>query len=481
MIGGIVYMQKATAQPLRTWWSGDYKCIVHDTGLELRNWKLKYPPDINLGSESTASYFDNADSLRYFYPSGGVLYKRSDSPIFTPARGGNGSCYQASICYHDTATDTIYFLGKSMSTNSDWSFTLNIVKVHPNRVDFNVYPSIIQDSLDESMTAMKFANGKIWAIFRKVDSDLWHAVELRSLKSVTSNLKHTKEYQNGASGLHFHPLGKFFFYCTFDINGRPDLNNKILCMNFNSETGNIGFRKLVQLNHPRTISMCFDSTGNLVYFYFYGGGTGASWDSIKQISVLSLLSGLASSTFSTKCIPSDVNVYPPPKFVYGNNDKIYINIRNVGYTVIEKPSLTGSDCDLRMKRLPDTISQNFYGWPDVVMEQRINSTDTFSFFSLPYPLNLEVYIPTAFTPNGDFVNDGFFFSYNEQIQLRDFRIRIFSRWGVEVFSSQDSRFAWDGNFRGKSVPDGTYYYVAQYTHGITGKAENRRGPVVLFR
>jgi len=53
---------EAGAQPLRAWWNGDYKCIAQDTGLELRPWKLKYPPDINLTGETNAAFFDENDS-----------------------------------------------------------------------------------------------------------------------------------------------------------------------------------------------------------------------------------------------------------------------------------------------------------------------------------------------------------------------------------------------------------------------------------
>jgi gliding motility-associated-like protein len=66
-------------------------------------------------------------------------------------------------------------------------------------------------------------------------------------------------------------------------------------------------------------------------------------------------------------------------------------------------------------------------------------------------------IPDTFTPNGDGVNDNWNIKYLNTYKTAD--IRIFNRFGNEVFSSTGYDNPWDGKTRGKDVPVGVYYYV----------------------
>jgi gliding motility-associated-like protein len=88
-----------------------------------------------------------------------------------------------------------------------------------------------------------------------------------------------------------------------------------------------------------------------------------------------------------------------------------------------------------------------------------------------------LYVPNAFTPNGDGLND-LFTVQGEAI--RSFRLQIFNRWGDLIFESSDLCQAWDGKFNGQPVPQGTYVYRLSAS-SITGKHLTREGTVnVLF-
>ena len=66
-------------------------------------------------------------------------------------------------------------------------------------------------------------------------------------------------------------------------------------------------------------------------------------------------------------------------------------------------------------------------------------------------------IPSAFTPNGDGVND----SWNAEA-LRKYpngTIQIYNRWGALVFTTSTSTPIWNGELNKKPLPTGTYYYV----------------------
>ncbi len=76
-----------------------------------------------------------------------------------------------------------------------------------------------------------------------------------------------------------------------------------------------------------------------------------------------------------------------------------------------------------------------------------------------------VFIPTAFSPNGDGVNDTFYISAAPEVQLvKSFRIA--NRWGTLVYSREnflpnDPTLGWDGLFNGQRIPTGVYAYVAE--------------------
>jgi len=68
-----------------------------------------------------------------------------------------------------------------------------------------------------------------------------------------------------------------------------------------------------------------------------------------------------------------------------------------------------------------------------------------------------IVVPNTFTPNGDGINDTWNIKY-----LDDFSnctVRVFSRWGQQVYSSIGYGTAWDGTCRGQPLVTGTYYYI----------------------
>lgn len=71
-----------------------------------------------------------------------------------------------------------------------------------------------------------------------------------------------------------------------------------------------------------------------------------------------------------------------------------------------------------------------------------------------------LYIPNTFTPDGDRYNNYF---RVEAVNVIEFSIGIYNRWGELIFTSEDVDFMWDGtNSRGVIVKDGTYIYKVKY-------------------
>lgn len=70
-----------------------------------------------------------------------------------------------------------------------------------------------------------------------------------------------------------------------------------------------------------------------------------------------------------------------------------------------------------------------------------------------------IYVPNAFTPDGDRFNNVF---YASTVNIVTFNMLIFNRWGELIFESNDPEYGWDGTYNGVRAKDGTYIYVITY-------------------
>lgn len=87
--------------------------------------------------------------------------------------------------------------------------------------------------------------------------------------------------------------------------------------------------------------------------------------------------------------------------------------------------------------------------------------------SLRLPVYHSVAPPNTFSPNGDGVNDFFMSGY---------KLRIIDRNGVEIFKGEDG---WDGTYKGKQVPEDTYFYELQYATARGNKT--KKGYITVVR
>ena len=90
----------------------------------------------------------------------------------------------------------------------------------------------------------------------------------------------------------------------------------------------------------------------------------------------------------------------------------------------------------------------------------------------------EVYLPDAFTPNGDGRNDFFRLITQGHHKLSNFR--VVNRWGQTVFEGGESSAQWDGTFGGVLQPVGTYFYFLKYQCG-SGEIFEKKGEITLIR
>jgi len=90
----------------------------------------------------------------------------------------------------------------------------------------------------------------------------------------------------------------------------------------------------------------------------------------------------------------------------------------------------------------------------------------------------DIYVPNAFTPNGDGRNDKF---YPVPVGIKALNyFRVFNRWGQLVFSTNQLNEGWDGTLGGLKQGNGTFVWMAE---AITkdNKIITKKGTVTLIR
>lgn len=96
-------------------------------------------------------------------------------------------------------------------------------------------------------------------------------------------------------------------------------------------------------------------------------------------------------------------------------------------------------------------------------------------------LNISYFLPNAFTPNNDGIND-LYYGVGSFVGMRDFQLRIFNRWGELIFHSLDPNEGWNGrkNNKGSIEPNGVYVCVVNYKDDH-GDLKELKGFATLIR
>jgi len=92
----------------------------------------------------------------------------------------------------------------------------------------------------------------------------------------------------------------------------------------------------------------------------------------------------------------------------------------------------------------------------------------------------EIWFPNTFTPNGDMINPVF---KAEGINILEFHLLIYNRWGQLIYEGSSIDQGWDGTFNGKECMEGIYAWIANYRlYRNSNKVEEKaKGSVLLIR
>ncbi|MFN3528577.1 MAG: gliding motility-associated C-terminal domain-containing protein [Bacteroidia bacterium] len=100
------------------------------------------------------------------------------------------------------------------------------------------------------------------------------------------------------------------------------------------------------------------------------------------------------------------------------------------------------------------------GWYSAQITNPCGTASDSMFYSL-IDCECHLYLPNAFTPNGDGLNDELLIA--TRCPLSEYSMEVYDRWGKLVFRSTNLQHGWDGRYQGNPLPPGAYPFVIRYT------------------
>jgi len=195
---------------------------------------------------------------------------------------------------------------------------------------------------------------------------------------------------------------------------------------------------------------CYSNSGN------YGVGLTVTSDSgcSSTLTKLNLITAFTRPNGAFIYTPQSINIIDPTvqftnlstdayniiywKWSFGDNSDSTSNLENPSYTYQD----TGSYC-------VSMITMDVHGCTDTVTS------------CLVVEPSFNLYIPSAFTPNGDTKNPTF---APKGDYIKSFEMYIFDRWGMQIYHTKDITQGWDGTVNGGSVAqEDTYIYKIMVT------------------
>lgn len=114
----------------------------------------------------------------------------------------------------------------------------------------------------------------------------------------------------------------------------------------------------------------------------------------------------------------------------------------------------------------------------LVAGNNLNCTDT-TYKLITVLASCYIAVPSAFTPNGDGLND-YLYPLNA-FKADNLLFKVYNRYGQIIFESKDYSKKWDGRLNSVPQPSGTYVWTFSYTDHDTGQPVFLKGTVVLIR
>lgn len=160
------------------------------------------------------------------------------------------------------------------------------------------------------------------------------------------------------------------------------------------------------------------------------------------------------------------------------NISVYSNADHVEWSSDpDDPTLSGQESLFHIHVCPQSLTRYFVKvWYNDFPECFNEDSVSIEYHVIPRTTTL--WVPNVFTP--DKAPNNIFRAYG--VDIREFEMYIFHRWGEQIFHTHDMEEGWDGTFNGIKCSIGNYVYLIYYRTGIEPGVVNKLfGSVLLLR
>ena len=260
-------------------------------------------------------------------------------------------------------------------------------------------------------------------------------------------------------------------------------DNNLNCTAKATVTLTVNQNPIVQV-HPSAITICEDDTITLSAYgalnYYWSPPTALSSNTLPTVmaSPMDSISYLIIGTDANGCVDSfqvNINVNKRPHVTLPENT---IVCQGTNYLLD-----AGAYLDSCNYLWQDGSTQQFFYASEpgtyAVVVSKLGCTATDS--TIIYPCS-ELFVPNAFSPNNDGINDVFYVINSGDVIA--FHMVIYNRWGEVVFQTYNINQGWDGTYNGVRSPVGVYHWVIEYLgqgNVLLEQEGKKYGQITLFR
>lgn len=230
---------------------------------------------------------------------------------------------------------------------------------------------------------------------------------------------------------------------------------------------NLGADTAICINSRITLN----ASSSLIQSYLWNDGSTLPTYLVSQTGKYWVLVKGNNNCYNSDTISIDVSKRPP-SFSLGNKTSIC-----PGQNIILDPQINPKDNAFLWQDGSTTSTYKVLA-PGKYKLKVANRCGVNSQEILIEPGNCELFMPNAFTPNRDGVNDIFRVKYSSFIKY--FSMQIFNKWGQLVFVTRNPQEGWNGKLKGVDQPIGSYVWIIQYTT-VENKKGYATGNVLLIR
>jgi gliding motility-associated-like protein len=226
----------------------------------------------------------------------------------------------------------------------------------------------------------------------------------------------------------------------------------------------------IQITSPTGTGYQFSVNGTDVPIGTYNL-TGLDPSQTYSISVTDQSTGCTSSSFDVAIdpVPSAVAVNAGPDVLIEAGDTVILTATGTGTMTWENGDINST--------IVAPVSTTIY---TVTLIDANSCTSTDQVTVTVLEACGEVFIPTAFSPNGDAFNSYFRIKVKQECVV-EMSLKVFDRWGEVIFEGVKSEDAWDGTFKGKPLDSQVFVYTLDILLSNSAEHQLFSGNLTLIR